>query len=56
MFKLFILHYTHDVPATCFGHTCGHPQGGVYKGCVTKTLRPSNMNTAHVTPVILTTV
>jgi hypothetical protein len=28
---------------TCFDHNCGHPQGGVYKGYITKVLR-SNAN------------
>lgn len=24
---------------TCFVHTCSHPQGGVHKGYITKTLK-----------------
>jgi len=20
--------YKHSMPSTCFGHSCGHPQGG----------------------------
>ena len=24
---------------TCFDHNCGHPQGGFYKGYITKVLR-----------------
>jgi hypothetical protein len=33
--------YTHiKLPTcTCFDHNCGHPQGDVYKGYVTKVLR-----------------
>ena len=31
MFKVFILHYTHNVPPTCFGLICGNPQGGVLR-------------------------
>jgi DNA-binding MarR family transcriptional regulator len=33
-----ILYYIHRMPpaCTCFGHTCGYPQGGVYKGYITK--------------------
>ena len=29
--------YVHTVPPTCFGHTCGQPQGVHYKGYTTKT-------------------
>jgi len=23
-----ILYYKHNMPRTCLGHSCGHPQGG----------------------------
>ena len=53
-----ILCFKHGKPPKrrCFDHTCGHPQGGVYKRCVTKALKPNNMNTAHMTRIVLTTV
>ena len=38
-FKI-LLYYKYIKPptCTCFGHTCGHHQGGVYEGYITKTL------------------
>ena len=26
-----VLYYIHNIPPTCFGQTCGHPQGGAVK-------------------------
>jgi hypothetical protein len=26
--KCIKVYYTHHTPPTCFGHSCGHPQGG----------------------------
>ena len=30
------LYQMHSIPATCFGHTCGHHQGLRYKGYITE--------------------
>ena len=26
--KHLTVYYVHSMPSTCFGHSCGHPQGG----------------------------
>ena len=31
--------YTHRIPPTCFGHSCGHLQGGVLQRIDTSTLK-----------------
>jgi len=35
-----ILYYKHSKPptCTCFGYTCGYPQGRVCEGCIRKAL------------------
>jgi hypothetical protein len=38
------LHYTHCIPSTCFGHSCGHLQGGALQGTDTSKYYRSILN------------
>jgi hypothetical protein len=42
--KCMQLYYTHCIPSKCFGHSCGHLQGGVLQGIDTSKYYKSILN------------
>ena len=40
--------YTHHIPPTCFGHSCGHLQGGALKVPIHRNITEVFLTSAHI--------